>query len=62
MINLILEFSYFSHYRRAVGGIIVFSSIDKKSVESLDSWIEELRFYAEKDIEILIVANKRDKT
>lgn len=48
------------YYRDADAAIIVYDITDPKSFDDIESWIDELRDKAPKNIEIVIVGNKVD--
>ena len=50
----------YSHYRRAVGALLVYDVTKEKSFESVTKWMEELKYHAEPDIVIMLVGNKVD--
>ena len=47
-------------YKRAAMAILVYSINDRKSFDSLDTWLNELRSNASSDIKIALVGNKVD--
>ena len=47
-------------YKRAAMAILVYSITDRKSFDSLDTWLNELRNNASSDIKIALVGNKLD--
>ena len=49
-----------SYYRGAHGVMIVFSVEDHESFVSVKNWLSQLRAYADKDVQILLVGNKSD--
>lgn len=54
-------FFLLSHYRQVVGGIVVFDVTNRNSIENVRKWVEEVRYYAEPDMILLIVGNKVEK-
>ena len=50
----------FSHYRKAVGALLVYDVTKKSSFLNVQKWLFELRQYAEPDCSILLVGNKVD--
>lgn len=51
-----------SHYRRAVGALLVYDVTRMSSFQSCLKWLEELRANAEPDVVIFLVGNKVDLT
>ena len=49
-----------SYYRNITAAIIVFDLTDITSFNNIKKWIDELSFYANDEVEILIVGNKND--
>ena len=55
-----------THYRKAVGALLVFDVTREKTFENLDKvifikqWIADLKSLAEKDIQIILIGNKID--
>jgi len=49
-----------SHYRRAVGALLVYDVTRQATFQNCLKWLEELRTNAEPDIVILLVGNKVD--
>lgn len=49
-----------SHYRRAVGALIVYDITKERSFDSVPKWIEELKYAAEPNVVIMLVGNKAD--
>ena len=47
-------------YRDCQGAIIVFDITKKKTFDSLQTWIDDIQDYSDKDIPIIIVGNKSD--
>lgn len=47
-------------YRDCQGAIIVFDITKKKTFDSLQTWIDDIKDYSDKDIPIIIVGNKSD--
>ena len=50
----------YSHYRKAVGALLVYDITKKSSFKSLQKWLIELRQFAEPDCLISLVGNKVD--
>lgn len=48
------------YYRDSQGAIIVFDITKKKTFDSLQTWIDDIQDYSDKDIPIIIVGNKSD--
>ena len=48
------------YYRDSQGAIIVFDITKKKTFDSLQTWIDDIKDYSDKDIPIIIVGNKSD--
>lgn len=44
-----------------VGGIVVFDVTNRNSMENVRKWVEEVRYYAEPDMILLIVGNKVER-
>jgi len=51
---------YFSHYRRAVGALVVYDITKEKTFLNVKKWIESIREQADPNIVIFLVANKID--
>ena len=51
----------FSHYRRALGAILVYDITNEKTFENLKKWMEEVRMLSETDITLMLVGNKLDR-
>lgn len=49
-----------SHYRRAVGALLVYDVTRQATFQNCLKWLEELRTNADPNIVILLVGNKRD--
>lgn len=49
-----------SHYRRAVGALLVYDATKQSTFQNCLKWMEELRQNAEPDIVIMLVGNKVD--
>lgn len=49
-----------SYYRKAFGVLLVYDITNKESFNNLDRWMEEINSYADHDIEIVLVGNKKD--
>ena len=58
-INYVLN-SFFRHYRRAVGALVVYDVTKEKSFANVRVWIESLKYQAEPEIVIILVGNKID--
>ena len=50
-----------SHFRKALGALLVFDLTKEKTFSSVSRWAEELRYHAGNDIVILLVGNKLDE-
>lgn len=50
-----------NYYRQAKGAILVYDITDKASFDRVKHWIKELASQADKDIKIVIAANKSDR-
>lgn len=48
------------YYRDSQGAIIVFDITKKTTFDSLQTWIDDIKDYSDKDIPIIIVGNKSD--
>lgn len=48
------------YYRDSQGAIIVFDITKKKTFDSLQTWIDDIKDYSDKDIPIIIIGNKSD--
>lgn len=53
-------FKFFSHYRRALGALLVYDITKESTFGNLKSWLENLKDHAEADICIMLVGNKLD--
>jgi len=51
-----------SYYRSADAILLVFDLTDPKSFNNLDAWMDDVRLYASRSVEIMIVGNKVDLT
>jgi len=49
-----------SHYRRAVGALLVYDVTKQSTFQNCAKWMEELRQNAEPDVKIMLVGNKVD--
>jgi hypothetical protein len=49
-----------SHYRRALGALLVYDITKEQTFLSLKSWLDNLKAHAEQDICIMLVGNKLD--
>ena len=49
-----------THYRFAVGAILVYDITDKQSFDNLTEWLKKIREYSDRDVQIALVGNKRD--
>jgi Ras-related protein Rab-11A len=50
----------FSHYRNAIGAIVVYDITKEKSFRNVRNWVQNVREHADPSVEILIVGNKSD--
>eukprot|EP00825_Cyclidium_porcatum_P044712 TRINITY_DN6625_c0_g1_i2.p3 TRINITY_DN6625_c0_g1~~TRINITY_DN6625_c0_g1_i2.p3 ORF type:complete len:216 (-),score=39.28 TRINITY_DN6625_c0_g1_i2:101-748(-) len=50
-----------SHYRRAVGALLVYDVTKEKTFQNVSKWIDDLKQQAESDIVIILVGNKYDQ-
>ena len=48
------------HYRKAVGGLVVYDVTKRSSLESAERWLKELKANAEPNINIILIGNKVD--
>lgn len=51
-----------AYYRGALGGLLVYDISSRESFLSLEKWLDEIRKNADKDVVIIIVGNKSDKS
>lgn len=49
-----------SHYRRALGALLVYDITKEPTFANIKNWLENLRQHAEQDICIMLVGNKLD--
>eukprot|EP00831_Metopus_contortus_P026753 TRINITY_DN2267_c0_g2_i6.p3 TRINITY_DN2267_c0_g2~~TRINITY_DN2267_c0_g2_i6.p3 ORF type:complete len:105 (-),score=22.73 TRINITY_DN2267_c0_g2_i6:93-407(-) len=49
-----------AHYRKALGGMVVYDITKATTYEDAERWIKELRAHSEPNINILLVGNKLD--
>lgn len=49
-----------AYYRGAVGALLVYDITKRSSFESISRWLKELRDYADLNIVIMLVGNKKD--
>lgn len=49
-----------AYYRGAVGALIVYDITKKNTFDNVETWLRELRQYAEQDIVVILVGNKCD--
>eukprot|EP00744_Colponema_vietnamica_P005695 GILI01008316.1.p1 GENE.GILI01008316.1~~GILI01008316.1.p1 ORF type:complete len:227 (-),score=60.81 GILI01008316.1:289-936(-) len=49
-----------AHYRRALGGLVVYDVTDARSFSNCKRWIQELRTSADPDVVVILVGNKID--
>jgi small GTP-binding protein len=52
----------YSYYKGARGAMIVFDITDIESFKNVDRWYKEIKEYAEKDTNIILIGNKSDLT
>lgn len=50
-----------SHYRRAIGALVVYDIGKKSSFENCEKWIQDVKEQADPDITIMLVGNKLDQ-
>ena len=53
-------FDLFSHYRRALGALLVYDITNEKSYENAKKWMEDLKNQADANLVIILVGNKID--
>jgi len=51
----------FSHYRRALGAILVYDITNEKTFDNLRKWMEDVKYLSETDITLMLVGNKFDR-
>lgn len=51
---------FFRHYRKALGAIVVYDITKHKTFENIKRWISVIREQADKNVVIILVANKCD--
>ena len=56
-----MESFCFSHYRRALGAILVYDLTNEKTFDNLRKWMEEVKNLSETDITLMLVGNKYDR-
>jgi len=49
-----------THYRFAVGAILMYDVTNLQSFMNLREWVDKIRTYSDDDVQIALVANKRD--
>ena len=49
-----------SHYRKSIGGLIVYDITNEKSFISVQNWLNEVKEHTEPEIVIMLVGNKLD--
>jgi small GTP-binding protein len=49
-----------SYYRSACGIVLQFDLTDERTFSNLDAWLEDVRLYAQRGVEIMLVGNKVD--
>ena len=49
-----------SYYRKAFGVVLVYDITNRDSFSNLDRWVEEVHSYAEQEVEIVLIGNKKD--
>ena len=59
-INIILYLNDFSHYRRAVGALLVYDVTKEKTFGNVLRWMEDLKNQADQNLVIVLVGNKID--
>ena len=50
-----------SHYRRAIGALVVYDLGKRSSFDNCEKWIQDVKEQADPDITIMLVGNKLDK-
>lgn len=50
----------FSHFKRAVGALLIYDITKEQSFKNIDKWYQDLKMEAGNDIVIMLVGNKRD--
>lgn len=50
-----------AHYRRTKGGIVVFDLTNVQSFELVPKWMEEIKYYADEDVQLILIGNKLDE-
>jgi GTPase SAR1 family protein len=58
--NILVTYSNYSHYRNAVGALLVYEVTKKSSFQNVQRWLIELKQYAEPECTILLIGNKVD--
>lgn len=58
--SFLLSWVIISYYYCAIGILLVYDITNRGSFESLNKWVEEISSYANKKIQLIIVANKSD--
>lgn len=48
------------HFRRAVGALLVYDVTKEKTFQSIQKWMEDLKYLSDPDIVIMLVGNKVD--
>ena len=49
-----------SYYRGAQGIFIIFDITEKKSFDSIEFWLDEIKRYAHQNAVIILIGNKKD--
>ena len=50
------------YYRQAIGAVLFYDITNKKTFENIPIWQNEIRENSHKDVQLLLVGNKKDKT
>lgn len=51
---------FFSHFRKALGALLVYDITKESTFKSLIKWIEDLRSKENSDLVIVLIGNKQD--
>ena len=50
----------YHHYRKSVGGLIVYDITKRSSFNSISSWLNDIKQYADKECVLALIGNKLD--